>query len=203
MFSGNLLKMRISVVLFLIYLRMKTYLILLVFFLIVVFLAFVAVKVYGRMHPDKEKEAIKTYLWAVFVFYLAFLFMLTFGLFRSKPEFILGNGEKIRDYLNNRSNFVPFATIAGLFRNNASFEALMVNIAGNIVAPAPLGFFLPVLFKRLRKAGPFIFATTLIIVFIELTQVTFSVGSCDIDDLILNVAGAVIVFGVKRKQSRY
>ena len=155
--------MRISVVLFLIYLRMKTYLILLVFCLIAVFLAFVAVKVYGRMHPDKEKEAIKTYLWAVFVFYLAFLFMLTFGLFRRKPEFILGNGEKIRDYLNNRSNFVPFATIAGLFRNNASFEALMVNIAGNIVAPAPLGFFLPVLFKRLRKAGPFILATTLII----------------------------------------
>lgn len=182
---------------------MKTYLILLVFFLIAVFLAFVAVKVYGRMHPDKEKEAIKTYLWAVFVFYLAFLFMLTFGLFRSKPEFILGNGEKIRDYLNNRSNFVPFATIAGLFINNASFEALMVNIAGNIVAPAPLGFFLPVLFKRLRKAGPFILATTLIIVFIELTQFTFCVGSCDIDDLILNVAGAVIVFGVKRKQSRY
>lgn len=195
--------MRISVVLFWIYLRMKTYLILLVFFLIAVFLAFVAVKVYGRMHPDKEKEAIKTYLWAVFVFYLAFLFILTFGLFRRKPEFILGNGEKIRDYLNNCCNFVPFGTIVRIFRNSDSLDAIMVNIVGNIVAPAPLGFFLPVLFKPMRKAGSFILVTMLIIVFVETVQLTFCVGACDIDDLILNVAGAAIIFlPVKKKYGK-
>ena len=128
--------------------------------------------------------------------------MLTFGLFRRKPEFIFGNGEKIRDYLNNRSNFVPFGTIAGLIRNSASFEAVMVNIVGNIVAPAPLGFFLPALFKPVRKVWPFVLITTMIIVFIELTQFAFSVGSCDIEDLILNVAGAGMVFLLGRIRNK-
>ncbi|MBO4458382.1 MAG: VanZ family protein [Butyrivibrio sp.] len=173
---------------------MYAYLKLLGLFLIVVIFAFVAVKIYGRKHPGSERKIIKIYLWAIFIFYLTFLFLLTFGIFRSEPEFILGNGKKIRDYLDNRSNFVPFRTIAGLFKNNASFEAVMVNIVGNIAATAPLGFFLPVLFRRMKKIFPFVIMTTMIVVFIEFTQFAFCIGSCDIDDLILNVAGALLVF---------
>ena len=62
----------------------------------------------------------------------------------------------------------------------------------------PLGFLLPCLWPRLRSFGRFLPAIVAIIVVIELTQLFTLLGSCDIDDLLLNTIGAVIGFGLLR-----
>ena len=65
------------------------------------------------------------------------------------------------------------------------------NIIGNVVAFIPFGIFLPVLSHRRIK----LIATTLysfsLSLAIELTQLITMVGSCDVDDLILNCLGGL------------
>ena len=186
----------LSLMLFIWGIHRFSYTLLLILFLLTDMFFLHAVKLYGKMYPDKKKAVMKAYLWTVFIFYLIFLFLLTFRISRSTPRFILGDAEKLRNYLDTRCNFVPFSTISMLIRHRASFRTIMVNIVGNIIALAPLGFFLPALFRPLRKFIPFVFTTTMVVIFIESVQFVFNVGACDVDDLILNVAGAVIVFAV-------
>ena len=72
------------------------------------------------------------------------------------------------------------------------------NLLGNILLFTPLGIFLPVLFPPLRKFFRTVLSVTFIIAVIELCQLALMVGSCDIDDLILNVSGAVLGYGLYR-----
>lgn len=157
-----------------------------------------ALRMFGRQYPSKEKGIMKAYLWAMFAFYLYFLFQLTFNVNRADHLIIFQNKELLDAYLRNYVNFVPFKSIIGAFVDHYSVSYILVNIFGNIAALAPMGFFLPRLFSFARKLIPFIITTSLAVVFIEFTQFLFTVGSVDIDDLILNVTGAVIVFLILR-----
>ena len=104
-----------------------------------------------------------------------------------------GNGENL--------NFVPFETVRlywHLLQNGASQALLrhaIVNLVGNVVMFIPLGFFLPKLWQKQRKLWRTLLTTALIILLVELTQLFTLVGSCDTDDLILNVLGAAIGYG--------
>ncbi len=163
-------------------------------FIFVVYMAYKAAKLYGRVYPEKKEQAIRVFLWGTLVFYLCFLFSLTFGVGRDAPNLIFGDAERLKDYLNNRFNLIPFRTILSIFKDDGSISSIMVNIVGNIAALMPLGCLFPALFKRARRVLPFLMMTSGVVIFIEITQFLFSVGACDIDDLILNVAGAFIVF---------
>ena len=153
-----------------------------------------AMRLLGKLHPSKEKLIIKIFLWITFAFYLFFLFKLTFNVLRGDSVFIFSNKDLMNAYLRNRINFIPFKSIIEPFTDNYSWSYIIVNIFGNIAALAPMGFFLPMLFRPARKLLPFTIIVALVVVFIEFTQFLFTVGSVDIDDLILNVAGAVILF---------
>ena len=153
-----------------------------------------AMRLLGRLHPSKEKLIIKLFLWAVFIFYLFFLFQLTFNVLRGDSVLIFSNKQLMDSYLKNRINFIPFKSIIEPFKGGYSIRYILINIFGNIAALAPMGFFLPVLFPFSRKLLPFTISVSLVVVFIEFTQFLFTVGSVDIDDLVLNVSGAVILF---------
>ena len=153
-----------------------------------------AMRLLGKLHPSKEKLIIKAFLWMTFLFYLFFLFQLTFNVLRGDSVLIFSNKDLMDAYLRNRTNFVPFKSIIEPFKDGYSFSYIIVNIFGNIAALAPMGFFLPMLFPFSRKLLTFTILVTLVVVFIEFTQFLFTVGSVDIDDLILNVAGAFIFF---------
>ena len=169
---------------------------LLILFLITVLFGYNSVKLYGKVHPESGKRAVYEYLWIAFAFYFYFLFLMTFSVKRSSPRFIFESKERLRYYLRFRCNFVPFNTIRGMLKLKFSFRFILVNLFGNLVALAPLGFFLPRLIRPARKFFPFLIISTLVVVFIESVQFLFGVGACDIDDLILNVTGAVIVFWI-------
>lgn len=97
-------------------------------------------------------------------------------------------------------NLLPFETIGRFLRLLCSSQGglrthAFINLVGNVVMFIPLGFFLPKLWQKQRKLWRTLLTTVLIILLVELTQMFTLVGSCDTDDLILNVLGAAIGYG--------
>lgn len=102
------------------------------------------------------------------------------------------------DYIELFVNFKPFKTIKDYLRGfgngYVSFFRLSLNLLGNILLLAPLAFFLPLLFKYERKWFVFLPSVLLFSVCVEALQYLFMIGSCDVDDLILNFLGATALF---------
>lgn len=94
----------------------------------------------------------------------------------------------------NPYNIVPFKTIANYIKASSHINRSIwiSNLFGNILAFLPLGFFLPLLFKRFigfgRTIGIVFMATTNV----EILQYLTRVGSFDVDDIILNTVGGAI-----------
>lgn len=105
-------------------------------------------------------------------------------------------------YMHAHVNLRPFRTIRLFTRllvppvREYLVRIAIRNLLGNIFLFTPLGIFLPVLFPPLRKFFRTMLSVTVIISAIELCQLALMVGSCDIDDLILNVFGASIGYGL-------
>lgn len=99
-------------------------------------------------------------------------------------------------------NLEPFRTIRNYLiayrLGNISGKLTVLNLLGNLTAFAPMGFFLPALYHWQRSIFFFLATLALGITTVEVTQVYSGVGSCDIDDLILNLAGALLVFVICR-----
>ena len=94
-------------------------------------------------------------------------------------------------------NLIPFRTLrlyAGLLDSGVRSYIRMsvINLAGNIIMFIPLGFLLPRVFSRLTSLPRVLLTTTVLITAVEIIQLFTLVGSCDIDDLILNVIGSAI-----------
>lgn len=99
-------------------------------------------------------------------------------------------------------NLEPLRTIKNYLiaygYDNISLRLVILNLLGNLIAFAPMGVFLPALFRWQRSIFFFTATLTLGITAVEVAQVYTGAGSCDVDDLILNLAGALIVFIICR-----
>ena len=98
-------------------------------------------------------------------------------------------------------NLEPFHTIRLFLRvlgRKDYLSAAVINLAGNVIMFIPLGFLLPRVFPTLGQFWQTILVTALIITVVELTQLFTLLGSCDIDDLILNLIGAAIGYGISK-----
>lgn len=93
-------------------------------------------------------------------------------------------------------NFIPLRTIIPYLRGEPSVYIAMENLLGNIFAFTPLGFLLPLLFKKCNDIKNIFFISTATTLFIEIIQLIFYLGSCDIDDVILNIFGCLLGFGI-------
>ena len=107
------------------------------------------------------------------------------------------------DYLTSyRINLEPLQTIRNYLlaydNGNISLRPVIINLLGNLAAFAPMGVFLPALFRWQRSIFFFTATLTLGITAVEVAQVYTGAGSCDVDDLILNLAGALIIFVICR-----
>lgn len=132
----------------------------------------------------------------IFWAYCAVMVWLLFG----RTRFVAVDG-----YWNTLSEHVsltPFRTIR-LFENvlagdySASLrQGAIVNLLGNIVMFLPLGFLPPLLWKGFRKLWKCLLWGGLIIVGVELVQLFALVGNCDVDDLLLNLVGIAIGYGL-------
>ena len=98
------------------------------------------------------------------------------------------------------SNLIPFVEISRYFRELARGNVydFAINVIGNLIVFAPFGFFVPALFKRMRgawwKVFPFTVFMVIIVSLVEIIQVFTGVGRADIDDVLLNTTGAVLIY---------
>ena len=101
-------------------------------------------------------------------------------------------------------NPVPLETVLRFFRvlvgdfSPDMKRHAVINLAGNVVMFVPLGFFTGVLWKKFRPLWRCALLCGGIIVCVELTQFFTRVGSCDFDDLLLNVIGICMGYGLMR-----
>ncbi len=146
----------------------------------------------------KNDKPLKINLWLFFILYILLfidltLFDTTWG---RNGLFVSFNLE----YLKNSVNLIPFRTIYEYlienFNNLTDSATIFYNILGNFVALMPMAFFLPLLFKKQNNFKTFFLTMLTIILGIELLQLFGGAGRFDIDDIILNVGGSLIMFKV-------
>ncbi len=107
------------------------------------------------------------------------------------------------DYFRENTNFVPFRTVIEFIgyireRNMYYLELSRDNLAGNLLIFMPLGAFLPAIWKKQRRFGVFAPTASAVIICVEIIQFITMRGACDIDDFILNMAGALAGFALTR-----
>ena len=101
------------------------------------------------------------------------------------------------DQVAAQLNLIPFRTLrlfADLLNSGvrSHITIAVINLGGNIIMFIPLGFLLPKVFPKLSSLPRVLLATAVIITAVEIIQLFTLVGSCDIDDLILNVIGSAM-----------
>ena len=134
----------------------------------------------------------KKWLWTAFAVYCAAMAWLLFGqrLGAAWMDSLAGSPGQL--------NLRPFAMIRHFLRlialsdKPALIRSAMVNLAGNVAVFVPMGVFLPLLWRPMRKLWLFLPAFMALIAAVEGVQYVTALGVCDVDDLILNTAGGLI-----------
>ena len=160
------------------------------------FFAVVGTMILASTAPKKESRVSMMNSIMIVVF-MAYLVTLIKVLFIDRTDLSTTN------YLYHKEmrtmNLVPFETIKLFIRSwdhrYLSKGLIISNIIGNIVIFMPMVVLLWCICKRLRNIG-MIFVNLGIIIFVEILQYITGCGSCDIDDVILNMTGVIIAFVV-------
>ena len=69
-----------------------------------------------------------------------------------------------------------------------------INLAGNVAMFVPLGFLMPWIWSFWRKFGWHFLLMVAVIILVELAQYFLGLGTCDVDDLLLNLVGTSLGF---------
>lgn len=106
------------------------------------------------------------------------------------------------EHIKRSINLLPFKTIAEyisrISENSINLSSFIKNIFGNSILFIPMGFFLPCISKRIIKMKNIIFINIIIIVGVELIQLFSTLGSFDIDDILLNLIGSIIGYSITK-----
>lgn len=142
------------------------------------------------------KKIIRVIFTISFILYLSVLAIFLFLGLRGH----LWTNLSLLEYIKSSSNIIPFKTIntyvGAIIDGSMNIDIPIKNLFGNLIMFLPMGIYLPYYIKKTNKLGSFIFSMTLLLFFIEITQLVTRRGSFDIDDFILNMVGAIIGFGI-------
>ena len=140
------------------------------------------------------KKCVRPILWTVFGIYC---FILIYILFLSRGANI---HYTYAQYFRQFTNFIPFRTIVEYIdRYNNGFRNLsVVNLLGNFVLFMPMGALLPCVIRKLDRFWKVTLTVLGMVVMVEIVQGILRVGSVDIDDVLFNVIGAMIGYGLIR-----
>ncbi len=145
------------------------------------------------MTPKRKKFYI-----AMFLFYLGGLLWVLFA--RSRCEEAL----PYWDHVSQHTNLIPLHTIALYWRllvnpvRPVLTQLAVYNLAGNVLLFVPMGALLPTLFPKLRKFWKTLLVVAGVMVLAEICQVLFLTGSCDVDDIFLNLFGTALGYPLYR-----
>ena len=137
---------------------------------------------------------------------------LCYGLLMLYLLFIRGrhavDGVPYLDQVRENYNLMPFHTIGNYWHILANKEYYLakwsyeqylqqvqgsvVNLVGNVIMFIPLGYFIPRVGQKYRRFFRCMLLVLVLILAVELLQLITLLGSCDIDDLLLNILGAAM-----------
>ena len=138
----------------------------------------------------------KKWIWLAFVIYCAAMAWLLLGQRLGSPltEETLAGASRLN--LEPLYMIRHFLRLIALSDAPALIRAAAVNLAGNVALFVPLGAFLPLLWRPMRKLWLFLPAFVAVIAAVEGAQYVTALGVCDVDDLILNTIGGLIGWAV-------
>lgn len=142
-----------------------------------------------------SKPNAKPFWRALLILYSLFMLWLLFGRSAGWIE-----GLTYEEQLGYNRNLKPFFTIGNylwvVFHSNNAYlvRHCFINLAGNVLLFIPVGFLLPKVSKALRNFFRFFLLCFAIMLAVELLQLVTLLGSFDVDDLILNLAGMSLGF---------
>lgn len=93
-----------------------------------------------------------------------------------------------------RYNLIPFVEIRRfwVYREQLGFAAVFANLFGNVAGFMPFGFILPVISWKMRSGWMIILSGFGLSAAVEIIQLITKVGCFDVDDMIMNTAGAAL-----------
>ena len=142
----------------------------------------------------------RKYALPLFLLYSAIMLWMLFDRDRFDPA------QSYQAQLLSHLNLIPFRTnwtYIQLLIGQSTHQQLrhaVICLFGNILTFIPLGFFLPYLWNRLRPLPRTLLTGGTIVICIELTQLFTLTGTCDIDDLILNLLGIALGHALSHKK---
>ena len=143
-------------------------------------------------------ETTRKFYKSIFYLYLACLLFILFNRSRYVPG--IPYWEQVQRYLN----LTPFKTISLYWRlledpvRPLLTRLAIYNLAGNILLFLPMGMLIPAIWSRLRKFYKTLLLAALLVIAAEILQVLILAGSCDVDDLILNLLGTAMGYPFHR-----
>lgn len=144
-------------------------------------------------------KLIQTGLWIAFIMYIFIAFRLIFWKSWGGFSYIsqcYSSFDNWRQEVSWNLNLIPLRFIF----DTQGYTPITwcKNVIGNIVLFIPTGFFALCLFSKGKvwSFKKYTFTMAAIIICIELLQLFFMCGNCDIDDFILNLLGACLGFKI-------
>lgn len=144
----------------------------------------------NSMAANKKKSTgIRAF--AIVLFFLYFVVLFYFLFFSEE----MGRTYSERAY---HYNLIPFHEIMRFiqYRKVLGMPAVLLNLAGNVAAFVPFGFFFPVFVVRCRRFWDTLLYSFELSLLVELIQLITKVGSFDVDDIILNTLGGAVGYVV-------
>lgn len=140
----------------------------------------------------KQEHLLQVIIQSSFFVYVFAVLQLTgyFILFKEISSSGWWNKMDHRIDTHDHVNFTPFRTIN-------IYDKYDKQVLGNFVMLLPLGIYIPLLYRRLRKFSGFfavLLISFLVSVGIEVLQLATNYRSADVDDVILNTLGACAGF---------
>ena len=140
------------------------------------------------------KKFARPILWTIFLIYC---FVLVYVLFLSRGT---RDGFTFTEYMRRFTNFIPFKTIIEYVQRyiDGYRNLSVLNLLGNFVLFMPMGALLPCVIRKLDRFWKVNLTVLGMVVMVEIVQGILRVGSVDIDDVLFNVVGAMIGYGLVR-----
>ncbi len=129
----------------------------------------------------KHKKIIRFLSWIIFILYLI---LMVYFLFFSEQ---LGRVPS-DTYHYNLKPFTEIKRYITYSKEIGSFNVIL-NLIGNVICFMPFGFVLPIISIKQRNIFKVTALSCLCSMVIETVQLVSKLGSCDVDDVILNTLG--------------
>lgn len=157
--------------------------------IVLVFLSMVVSYFYKRNKNERMSKPIRMGAFLLYVYMLLYITVFRGGLFQNNYHII---------------NLIPFDELltSSFYQLQAwgKQSALLIfsyNVLGNIIWFVPLGIFLPTMFEKMNFIKCILYSFLLSFT-IEVCQYVFYTGISDIDDIIFNVFGGIVGYGIYR-----